>query len=213
MKKAFYEEGDRVRIIDGRDKGCEGKIVNVSNDTAMVHLLSKNGESLPDNTYCTVFSSQLESLEEVKKKKSNLQMTWEKVCHRYLFAFCRRHDYTYDPDNWIGGDVGTTIEVCDMFIHMDDIRYDVDNNVPVSLFAEWYWKDLEVYELTDGREKYMNFPSYCKGAPDNWTPERLEALKEGKRRVREANEALEKIIKDLHENVSNVETKTIQENH
>ena len=113
---------------------------------------------------------------------------WRDVCNEYLETFCWKHEYQYDPDMWIGNDPGTIVEVCDMFVKMDDIRYDVDNNVPEEYFAKWYWKGLDVYELTG--ENYMNYPSYCKGAPDKWTDEALDRVREAKKRVEKARLAL-----------------------
>lgn len=130
--------------------------------------------------------------------KQNLQQQWKQVCNAYLRAFCERHDYTYDPKDWVCGDraetIGTVVEVADMFIDMDDLRYDVDNNVPIDKFETWYYKRLELYEL--GIEVWLNYPNYCKGAPDEWTEERMERLRESHQRLQEAKARLEELCKD-----------------
>lgn len=117
-----------------------------------------------------------------------LKAQWRDICNIYLEEFCKKHEYKYDPDMWIGNDPGTIVEVCDMFVKMDDIRYDVDNNVPEEYFEKWYWKGLDVYELTG--ENYMNYQSYCKGAPDKWTDEALDRVREARKRVDKARLAL-----------------------
>jgi hypothetical protein len=79
-----------------------------------------------------------------------------------------------------------------MFVSMDNIRYDIDNDVPEECFENWYWKSLEVYELVG--EKYMNYESYCKGCPDYWTEDKLASIRAAKQRVIDARDALEREI-------------------
>ena len=131
-------------------------------------------------------------------KTKALKAQWKDLCNIYLEEFCKRHEYAYEPDMWIGGEPGTIVEVCDMCISMDDIRYDVDNDIETELFERWYWKCLDIYELTG--QKYMNYANYCKGAPDHWTRERLDSIREAKKRVELAQKDLEDKIKDCIEN-------------
>lgn len=118
-----------------------------------------------------------------------LKTRWSEICDEYLRVFCERHEYEYDPYMWVGSDPGTIIEVCDMFVSMENIRYDVDNNIDPELFHKWYWKSLELSQL--GVEHWMNYPSYCKGAPDEWTEERMQRLREANKRVEEAKRELQ----------------------
>lgn len=120
---------------------------------------------------------------------------WKDVCNEYLDAFCTKHGYTYDKYVWVGNDPGTVANIGDLFVGMDDIRYDIDNNIPDSYFEKWYWKNLEVYELTECY--YMNYSNYCMGAPDNWPEERLN-------RVREANKRLQQAQNEFHEEMERI---------
>lgn len=111
--------------------------------------------------------------------KKSLQQQWQEICNDYLREFCHRHDYTYDPQYWIGSPegIGTIAWIGDtMLVDMEDLRYDVDNQVPVDKFEKWYWKQLELNEL--GIEVWLNYRSYCLGAPDEWTDERMQKLRE-----------------------------------
>ena len=117
---------------------------------------------------------------------------WVSMCNDYLKEFCERHEYTYEPDAWVGDEAGTIVCINDMFISMNDIRYDVDNQVPLEKFEKWYWKGLDVFELTGIH--YMNYPSYCKGAPDEWDDERLEKIRDAKQHIEEEREKLEEMI-------------------
>lgn len=124
--------------------------------------------------------------------KQTLKQTWEKVCNTYLQEFCRRHGYSYELDMWVANDPGTIACVNDMFVSMEDIRYDIDNDAPEEYFERWYWKSLEVYELVG--EKFMNYESFCKGCPDYWTEDKLESIRAAKQRVIDARDALEREI-------------------
>ena len=129
--------------------------------------------------------------------KQALKQTWEKVCNTYLQEFCRRHGYSYEPDMWVADNPGTIACVCDMFVSMEDIRYDVDNLIDTDCFEAWYWKSVDVYSLT--KQKYMNYSSFCQGAPDQWTEERLNSIREAQKRVFEAQENFEKVLAEIKE--------------
>ena len=129
--------------------------------------------------------------------KQALKQTWEKVCNTYLQEFCRRHGYSYEPDMWVADNPGTIACVCDMFVSMEDIRYDVDNLIDTGCFEAWYWKSVDVYSLT--KQKYMNYSSFCQGAPDQWTEERLNSIREAQKRVFEAQENFEKVLAEIKE--------------
>ncbi len=124
----------------------------------------------------------------------SLKQRWRDVCNLYLKSFCDKHEYCYEPDMWVSDDPGTIICVSDMFVNMDDIRYDVDNNIPKEMFSKWYWKSLEVYELTG--ENFMNYKSFCKGAPDPWTEDKLKVVRDGKKKIQAMTDDLNNYIND-----------------
>lgn len=126
-----------------------------------------------------------------------LKSEWDKLCNMYLKKFCDKHEYTYEPDCWVANDIGTIANIGDMFVSMDNIRYDIDNNIEETMFEKWYWKSIEIFELT-GKD-FMNYESFCKGAPDIWTEEKMEKLREAHMRVYEAEEALRQEIEEITE--------------
>lgn len=129
------------------------------------------------------------SIEYTQKRHARIKL-WEDVCNEYLEAFCEKHEYEYEPKYaWVADDPGTVANIGDLFVGMDDIRFDIDNNVPESYFEKWYWKNLEVYELTGVH--YMNYPSYCKGSPDNWSEERLQRARDAQKRLDEAKKSFQ----------------------
>lgn len=128
-------------------------------------------------------------------KKENLKKVWKDVCESYVMAFCKRHHFTYEPNMWVGIDennIGTVTEVNDMFVSLDVIRYDVDTNQPEGNFMKWYYKDLELYEL--GVDKYMNYQSFCKGAPDPWTEDRIKSLREARKNLEKAQDEFDALL-------------------
>ena len=123
-----------------------------------------------------------------------LQSKWLEVCDDYITAFCEKHSYILDYDCWVANNPGTVACISDMFVSMEDIRYDIDNKVTEDKFEKWYWKNLELYEL--GVEHWMNYSSYCKGAPDEWTEERMNKAREMRKGIHELEENLRELIEE-----------------
>lgn len=115
---------------------------------------------------------------------TNINERWEEICNEYVTLFCNKHGWEPESEMWVHDDPGTTILIGDMYVGMDEIRYDIDNDIDESVFSTWYWKALELYEL--GVETWMNYESFCKGAPDEWPEERIQRLREAKQRLSDA---------------------------
>ena len=122
---------------------------------------------------------------------NTLKRRWKHLSNEYLQLFCEKHEISFDECYWIGDDPGTVVDTGDYFISMDDIRYDIDNNIEESLFSEWYWKNLQWYEY--GMQT-CNYSSYCKGLRLH-SDEELEAVKLAHNRVIEAKKNLEEELK------------------
>jgi hypothetical protein len=129
--------------------------------------------------------------------KENIQERWRDICQEYLKLFCDKHEYSFEDCFWVTDNYGTIACVSDMFISMEHIRYDIDNNIEETKFEKWYWKAIEIFELTG--QDFMNYESFCKGAPDIWTEEKIEKLREAHMRVYEAEEALRQEIEEMTE--------------
>ena len=116
---------------------------------------------------------------------SDLQKKWADVCNEYLRKFCEKHEFDYETAYWVGDDPGTIACVADIFVGMDEMRYDIDNNVPEDKFLKWYDYSLDVYNIeSDYHEKqdiksfiHINYPSFCKGAPLPYTEEDLDSFR------------------------------------
>lgn len=129
-----------------------------------------------------------------KEVLKDIAEMWRDICNDYLYFFCEKHEFTYDDTMWVADNPGTVIMIGDMYVNMEDIRYDIDNNVPEDKFEKWYWKNLELYEL--GVEHWMNYSSYCKGAPDEWTEERMNKARDMRKGIHELEENLKELIEE-----------------
>lgn len=129
--------------------------------------------------------------------KQSTQERWRDICQEYLKLFCDKHEYSFEDCFWVADNYGTIACVSDMFISMEHIRYDIDNDIEETMFEKWYWKAIEIFELTG--QDFMNYESFCKGAPDIWTEEKMEKLREAHMRVYEAEEALRQEIEEMTE--------------
>ncbi len=132
--------------------------------------------------------------------EKTLKEQYAEICLEYLRAFNAKHELDMEDYElkqcWIGDEVGGIADLDDMFINFDDIRYDIDNKVSRNKIFDWYWNSVERAEL---KVKYMNYPAYCKGAPDPITPEDLKEIKECRKRLEEARKAFYDSIKDYED--------------
>lgn len=124
----------------------------------------------------------------------SLKYKFKEVAEAYLELFCEKHDYDYENDSWIGGRVGEVAVLGDDFYDLNDIRYDIDNNIPAGEIEKWtaYFLRLEELECP----KKINFQSWCKGAPLPYSEDMLNNIEDARERVKEAKKELESLLKD-----------------
>ena len=87
---------------------------------------------------------------------------YERGCENYLELFCKKHEYTYEPYSWVGGDIGGVASVGDYFVDMKTLRTDIDEDAPEGEFIKWYDYCIAANEfgLT-----MPNFHSWIHGCP------------------------------------------------
>jgi hypothetical protein len=123
-----------------------------------------------------------------------LRERFNDVCEEYVKLFVKKHGY--EDVDWVD-DIGDIICISDMYISFDDIRYDIDNNIPEESFEKWYWKSVE---RASSRIKYMNYKSFCKGCPDPISPEQEEEIEKARQRLEEARAAFDEAVADFRTN-------------
>lgn len=124
----------------------------------------------------------------------SLKYKFKETAEAYLKVFCEKHDYDYEDKSWVGGWVGEVAELGDDFYNLNDIRYDIDNNIPVGEIEKWTDYVLRLGELDCPRR--INFQSWCKGAPLPYSEDMLNNIEDARRRVEEAKRELELLMKD-----------------
>ena len=128
-----------------------------------------------------------------------LKERYKKICNEYLQRFCIKQGYDYEPDDaWVAGDAGDCVTIGHYVFGFDEIRYDIDNDVPKGKILAWYAYVLEIYAL--GLPKTINYPSYCKGAPLPYSREKIEEIRTLKKRVEQAEETLKNCIDEASSN-------------
>jgi len=95
--------------------------------------------------------------------KEKLKQNYEKAANDYLKAFCRKHDYDYDPYAWVAGDAGGICEIADYYVDFQTIQTDIDLEADKPEFEAWYDYTVRVRQLGD--DKTPNFRSWIKGCP------------------------------------------------
>lgn len=124
--------------------------------------------------------------------KIKLKKYYEGMCEDYVKVFAEKHEMEFE--GWVGDAVGGVATFGDWFFNLDDIRYDVDNDVPNDEIIKWIDYTSRCYAL--GCPKTINFPSWIKGAPKPYTEEELDKIEEAHRRVGEAEHYLFSLIHD-----------------
>lgn len=109
--------------------------------------------------------------------RNKLKSDYENACHAYMRAFCSKHDYEYDPEMWVAGDVGGIICVSDLYMGIDVVRTDIDECAPEGEFIKWYDYSLRLGSL---EAKYPNYENWLKKCPIKSESEivEMEALHE-----------------------------------
>ena len=129
-----------------------------------------------------------------KDKIKQLNKAYEKACNDILKAFAEKYEVQVDEQDWVAGDVGGIVGLCqsEYFLNFEDLLYMLNNNIPFDEFLKWwdYCAEVGVLGL-----KGMNFKSWIKGAPryKREQLDRLQALH------KEIDELTEETIKDLEE--------------
>ena len=102
-----------------------------------------------------------------------LKERYRNICNEYLQRFCVKQEFNYEPDDaWVAGNAGDCANVGDFYFGFDEIRYDIDNDIPKGKIIEWYDYTLETSMLD--LPLRINYPSFCKGAPLPYSKEKIE---------------------------------------
>lgn len=130
-------------------------------------------------------------------ENNKLKERFKEIVNDYMYAWAEKHEYDYEEDMWVADNYGTICMVGDMFVSFDDVRYDIDNNLPEHIFDEWYWYSLEISEM--GCKANVNLKSYAMGYRP-FSDEQLELIRSTSRRIKEQQVDLERLLEQTKAN-------------
>lgn len=80
--------------------------------------------------------------------KQTLKQRYESLAIEYAKEFCKKQELDYSCNDWVGGAKGIGGFVCinDMYISYEDIRFDVDNEVPMGVIVDYYYYSIDNYD-------------------------------------------------------------------
>ena len=88
-------------------------------------------------------------------KTIKLKEKLDKIIDEYTDLFCKKQDVY--ADGWIGDLKGGINCFSDAYLSFDDIRTDIDLDVPKGMILDWYWDNLE------NQGNNINYQSYIRG--------------------------------------------------
>jgi uncharacterized phage protein (TIGR01671 family) len=134
-----------------------------------------------------------ELLKKITMNKETLKNNYESACNAYLKVFCRKHDFEYEPDAWVGDEVGGITCVGDCYVDMATIRTDIDQSAPEDEFVRWYdyCQRAGMLGITT-----PNFAAWLKGCPVR-TDEELKALEASKLEIKQLRQKLDAEIESI----------------
>jgi hypothetical protein len=140
----------------------------------------------------------------------SLKKKFENIVNDYITEFVAKHEYEFD--GWVGDNVGEMASFIDQyFFSLDDIRHDIDNDIPSPTIFRW--QDYVVEWTTSLPELHsINFKSYCMGA--RYSDEEINRLLSDKAqeledRVNDHEELIDKLIEKIDEMRKNADILSI----
>lgn len=131
---------------------------------------------------------------ENKEKRVKLKADFIKAVDAYMNEWCTKHGFEYGYDGWVSDDTGGVCMVGDYFVNFDDARYDIDNDLPETMYFDWYEYTLDVYEVDADRK--ITLDAYANGyRPYNDT--QIGMVKTGKAKIRELQKELDELIESF----------------
>ena len=129
-----------------------------------------------------------------------LEKKYKDICNEYIAEFLDKHDLSINDyefnEWWINNEVGGLVNLDDYTFNFDDIRYDVDHDIPGDQIFKWYWNRIERYELG---LTYMNYPAFCKGAPDPIPSDKMERIRESKQKLNALQQELMEQVRECRD--------------
>jgi hypothetical protein len=92
----------------------------------------------------------------------NTKEKYTAACNEYLRAFCKKHNFEYDPQAWVGSEAGDIALLGDYYTDMRTIITDIEHKAPEEAFFRWYDYCLRANAV---EQPTPNFESWLAGCP------------------------------------------------
>ena len=90
-----------------------------------------------------------------------LKERYEAICEEYRKLFLEKQDFSFSY--WIADEVGGVLSCNEeYYFNMDEIRYDIDNDVEVGLILQAQNDFLDAYYKNE-ETKHINYKNYVRG--------------------------------------------------
>lgn len=125
-----------------------------------------------------------------------IEKQFNRVCDEYVFSLYDiwgYDDVEYTQIDWIG-EKGDSIDISDLIISFDEVRYIVNNDISREEYLKYYDYCYKINCLNMERGK-LNIKNWFKGAP-RISEEELQRLEAAQEAIRQLQEDLEKQIKE-----------------
>ena len=131
----------------------------------------------------------------MNRQTQTLKDNYKKACDGYLQKFCELIEMDMHYTDWV--DVGGVAEIGDYYVSMQDMITAVENNVGYEQFIKWYDYTLRAGALSLPTQ---NLDAWLRGCP-RYSEETLLGIEAAQTMVRDAEEELERRIKEVKEAV------------
>lgn len=122
-----------------------------------------------------------------KAHRELLKKEYKNAANKYIDALLSMYEMDSFYGYWIADVVGGVYAYGDTyFFNFDDVRYLVDNEIPLDVFEEWSDYCIEAFELGISQP---NLQAWVKGCP-RATKEEIERIRSIKRQLAEEREKL-----------------------
>ena len=89
--------------------------------------------------------------------ENSLKQEYIDIVDKYLFAFIRKQNIKFD--GWVGNDIGGVAQFIEQYyFSFNDIRMDIDNNVPKGIILDWQNDNIDNNSNDEGI--IVNYKSY-----------------------------------------------------
>jgi hypothetical protein len=131
----------------------------------------------------------------IRKPKfmDTLRDNYKKACDAYLHRFCELIEMDTHYADWV--DVGGIANIGDYYVSLQDMITAVEHNVGYEQFIKWYDYTMRVGMLGIPT---CNLNNWLKGCP-TYSEETLLGIEAARVRVRDAEEELERRLKEVYE--------------